>query len=394
MPAPRNGLKTIANGILVLLFLIGTALPILVNFSGWKDAAQLQEKRRLAAEPKWSWSPEALTEYPHQIDAYYADHFGLRSQLIRWHSIALLEGLGISPQSDVLAGRDGWLYLRNYKTIDDYRGLCPFAQAELEAWKRCLEERQQWLAARGIAYLFVLAPNKHSIYPEFLPGNLKRVRPQCRADQFFEYLLAHSTVPLLDLRAPLLQAKSRERLYHLTDTHWNGRGAFVAYQQLLGALARWFPSVQPLPRSAFSDVNGQKGAGDLADMVGLSDRLQEEWLGLSPLIPRQAQRRPVSIQTPPDTAQWRRPFAMECRGGGPRAVMFCDSFALSLWPLLSEHFQRIAYLWQYNFDPDAIEREHPQVVIEELVERMFIEPTLASNPPSLSAPTPSAALNP
>ena len=53
----------------------------------------------------------------------------------------------------------------------------------------------------------------------------------------------------------------------------------------------------------------------------------------------------------------------------PRAVIFRDSFASRLAPYLSEHFSRAVYLWQNDFDSDAIEREHPDVVIQEIVSR-------------------------
>ena len=43
----------------------------------------------------------------------------------------------------------------------------------------------------------------------------------------------------------------------------------------------------------------------------------------------------------------------------PAAVMFRDSFATWLDPLLSEHFRRIVFSWQYTFDRDLVEREHP-----------------------------------
>jgi hypothetical protein len=56
-------------------------------------------------------------------------------------------------------------------------------------------------------------------------------------------------------------------------------------------------------------------------------------------------------------------------GSGVRAVMFRDSFSSRLIPYLSEHFSRILYQWQNDFDPDLVRREHPDVVIQEMVGR-------------------------
>ena len=63
--------------------------------------------------------------------------------------------------------------------------------------------------------------------------------------------------------------------------------------------------------------------------------------------------------------------------------MFHDSFATALVPLLAEHFGRTVFLWTYDFDCDAIERERPSVVIQEYAERMLSVMT-PRNPPQVS----------
>ena len=56
----------------------------------------------------------------------------------------------------------------------------------------------------------------------------------------------------------------------------------------------------------------------------------------------------------------------------PRAVVFRDSFATWLIPLLSENFSRVLYSWQYTLDGDIVERELPDVVIQEMAEHILI----------------------
>jgi alginate O-acetyltransferase complex protein AlgJ len=63
----------------------------------------------------------------------------------------------------------------------------------------------------------------------------------------------------------------------------------------------------------------------------------------------------------------------------PRAVMFHDSFGESLQPFLSQHFSRIVYSsgpadWRRNCDPQLVERERPQLVIQEIAERLLAAP--------------------
>ena len=48
--------------------------------------------------------------------------------------------------------------------------------------------------------------------------------------------------------------------------------------------------------------------------------------------------------------------------------------AISLIPLLSENFSRVVYVSSRSFDRALIEREKPDIVIEELVERTLHAP--------------------
>ena len=52
--------------------------------------------------------------------------------------------------------------------------------------------------------------------------------------------------------------------------------------------------------------------------------------------------------------------------------MFRDSYATWLIPLLSEHFRRIVFTWQYTLDRVLVEQEHPDVVIQEMLERTLM----------------------
>jgi hypothetical protein len=53
-------------------------------------------------------------------------------------------------------------------------------------------------------------------------------------------------------------------------------------------------------------------------------------------------------------------------------------------PFLSEHFSRAVYLWQNDFDATAVESEHPDVVLQEIVGRHLYNfipsPELVPNP--------------
>jgi hypothetical protein len=187
-----------------------------------------------------------------------------------------------------------------------------------------------------------------------------------RIDQLVDHLRRRSTVRVLDLRPALLAGKARERIYHRTDTHWNDRGAFIGYEQIVRALAPDVPGLRPPVRDRFEPVAVRSRGLDLAGMLGLTRLLTEEDLMLVPRRP--AASRIVEPRRPNRRLMHAR-VVTEAPARGPRAVVFMDSFGAGLIPFLSEEFSRVVYLWQTNVDPAVIRAERADVVIQEWVGR-------------------------
>ncbi len=246
--------------------------------------------------------------------------------------------------------------------------MAAFAPADLERWRSTLADTNDWLAARGIAFLFVVAPDKHVIYPEEMPASLRRVNATSRTDQLYRYLESRTDVQLVDVRPALVEAKQRERVYYLTDTHWNDRGALAAYQQIIGVARRAVPAVPPAwTRDDFAPVQRYIEGQDLAGMIGLKRLIGETDVALVPTRPRKAR---VIEPAGADPSAEEGLIVTEIPGSSlPRAVIVRDSFASRLAPFLSEHFSRAVYEWQNYVDLETVQRERPAVVIQEIVGR-------------------------
>ena len=342
--------------ILILIFLAAIGLPLIVQFHGRAAGTEAHEKRQLAQMPAWPRSLTEVWKFPGKFAAYYGDHFGLRARLIRWHALAMYKLLDTSPSDKVLAGRDGWFYYADDYSLEDYRSLTPLTAAELERWRQVMETRQAWLAKHGVQMLLVFACDKYMIYPEFMPAGYQRNGGPYRLDQLVDYLRKNSSVNLISLRVPLEVGKTTDRLYHRTDTHWNDRGAYIGYREIMAALRL------PMLFSAdFTPVERITEGWDLARMMGLNTDISEENLGLMPNKPRRAS---VVEQDRPDKLWNNGRVVLEVADPAlPKLVMFRDSFGSALVPLLAEHFQRSVFLWQYDFDPAVILQEKPDYVV-------------------------------
>ena len=359
------------NSALIGLFMTLLWLPMMDTLFHFDWAPPTTENRALASFPKTPSDWHELRGYVAGLEDYYNDHFGCRRCLTQWYNKVRWSVFKDRNTRSVLVGKDGWLFYTQAQMIDHYTGFLQFTPEQLHDWKVLLEKRRDWLVRRGIAYLFVVTPDKHTIYPEELPDWVKKVRPQTKLDQFVAYMRANSTVPVLDQRDVLLQAKKFHPTYYKTDVHWNDFGGFAAYQELMRTLARQRPGLEPLSLDEFSVTNLIPAPGDLvkggdmAKILGLS-LTESNYYSLTPKVklPR------FTMEQPPQERVHDPRLTMNPQAKG-RMVVFHDSFALSWIQFLGYQFNQINYYWRYDLNPACIEQDKPDIVINEMNERFF-----------------------
>jgi hypothetical protein len=367
-PSPRAW--RLADRAVIALLLAATGLPLAGTFCRLDLMPEGNDMRRLAGAPTLAWDLDTLRSFHLHCEDYLRDHFGFRGPLIRALAYAKVFGLGASSSANVALGRDGWLYYTSLPPGSDHEYVRPFTPAELERWGRALQGRKDWLRNHGCRYVLFVPPDKQTIYPEHLDPTLRPRHASGRLGQLVEYLRAHTDVTVLDVRDALRAARQRERVYSVTDSHWNDRGAFVGYRELARVLSGWFPSPRPLERSQFADVVRPGPGGDVAGLLDLRDALCEDALGLERRFPLHARRLDLPRDSVGVDLKFAPPVAFESPDTSlPRAVLFHDSFGVPLLPLVAEHFQRLLCVWHDDFLPDVVEREHPDVVIQQFVER-------------------------
>jgi len=354
------------NRLLTAIFVAMISLPLAANLAGRDGADRDAENRELAAFPQLAPTWSAVAAFGPQLSDWFNDHFGFRGALVRWNAASRFLVLGVSPTTTVAKGRDGWFFYADDKAIDDYANVEPMTPDALANWRTAILRASQWLQARGIPYIFTIVPDKHVVYEEKMPDTITRLTDTSRTDQLFSTL--QDTGLAVDLRGWLIEAKGRERIYQRTDSHWNDRGVLIGYQHIIAAVRARVPSTPPAwTRDDFEPVERRIAGMDLAGMMGLKRVLHETDLAL---VPRRARRaRVIQPAGAAPTAEEGLLVTEIDDPSLPRAVIFRDSFVSRLVPFLSEHFSRAVYLWQNDFDADAVSREHPAVVIQEIVGR-------------------------
>jgi alginate O-acetyltransferase complex protein AlgJ len=360
-----NLIRRAANAALILGFLVVIWLPTWDCLWDLDHRPTLNENRKLAEFPNTFTTPGP---YLAAFGDFYEDHFGFRNQLVHWNTHWRQSIFHESPVTTTLQGEHGWLYWAREGMEENFTGRAQFSPRDLQNWQKLLEARRDWLAQRGGKYMFVVAPNKETIYPEYLPKWLVKNGQPGKLDQFLAYMRLHSTVPVLDLRPDLIAAKAQGPTYLQTDTHWNSFGAFVAYQQLINALQPQFPDLKPLGLDCFSRKCTLGRGGDLAVCLGQEGELPE---------PLRVTFRPQ----PP--LQPLHPVVRDNQNGhhdctitqnpahSRKVILFRDSFAEAWIPFIGYHFNQVIYLSHTVWNRDILEREKPDLVIDEMVERKF-----------------------
>ena len=371
---------------LIGVFALLLSLPGLDEYFHFDPTRPQTENRLLASRPPPPGSLAEIKKFLAGCEAAFNDHFGFRNCLILWHNKLIWSVFREKSTPYVIAGSGGWLFSAGDRMIDHYCGTLRLTETGLEDWRKLLEQRRDWLAARGIRYVFVIAPDKQDLYAENLPDWLLRVAPahrETKLDQFVAYMKAHSTVEILDLRAALRAAKRQAPIYQMTDLHWNEFGAYAGYAALMEVLARQqLPGMAPVPVDAYmwtnrpsvaSDLAGcPRWQGDLADMLGLElPETNAVFVLRGPTLPPWEIWLPSGTVLLPGGQHFRDMAFVKNPQLTSRAIIYQDSFARYWLPFLGNHFGETDMFWQYQFNAQEIARQKPAVVVSEFLEGKF-----------------------
>lgn len=375
----ESTLYRLNNIIITIIFIAAIFIPFSLGIVEKDKKVSKVEKRKFSQLPTIPETFEDIQIFPRLFEGYYSDHFGLRDWLTKHYKQAKFY-MGDSASEDVIIGKNGWLFLgsikKTYKKhgeygdpIGDARNANLYAQGDLKRAVKHLVELNAYLNKKGIKYMLVIVPSKHSIYFDQLPDYITKINTQSATDQLVEYLQKQTNISVVDLRKALIKEKDKYQLYYKADTHWNHYGANIAQYEIMLEIEKLFPK-QIQPELAKLDDSIRKG-GDLAWLMGIYALFREsdpQPLSISAFGP---------ICTPkkyPADAEERQTHTLVCEGQKLNTVIFRDSFFTALQPYFSRKFKRSTYIWEktnYLSLEKYITLEKPDIVIEEWAERIL-----------------------
>lgn len=326
----------------IIAFCLLIALPLIQLNTKLFPVKALEEKRKKAESPTFA-SSENMKKFTADFDAYYKDNFGFRESLIRLSNNLDLKVFKKSPNDSVLLGKNDYLFLK--EELKDYDRTNLLTDEQINVIATNIKNFQESLKERGVEFLFSIAPNKSTIYPEFVGRPSKN--PNLESNEIrLSKALKEKNVRYLDFKALMLDNKDKYDLYYKRDTHWNNIACALAADSMLKELGPKFGVDGSI---VFSKPYTYKRLGDLDVLLGINSGVDEYTTDIKIL--------PPSKQL-------------------PKAILYHDSFSYDVLPLLDKFSSQRIALHNLNTKVHAtfpVYYNNAKIVYFEMVERYIGE---------------------
>lgn len=314
------------------------------------------ENKKLAEFPSLSTKEGSFNlNYMKDLSSYFEDRFAFRNELVDLNSRIRAGIFKTSPEDDVIVGSNGWLYYS--ATLDDFKGDDLSNNRELYSIARNIKLIQEYCENKGTKFVFTIAPNKNSLYPENMPSNLSAKISDYSDAKLLKKYLDSEEINYVDMFD--LFANQDETLYLKRDSHWNKKGAVLAYNAMLDAAEFEHEDYSNIGSGL---VNGT--IGDLNTMIyPVTPTPEEDYVYDKDYVFTYEGGSAEKLDVTSDEIK------TACENGTGNLVMYRDSFGNSLIDLFSEEFANSYFSKLEPYNISDIEDNEADVLILEKVER-------------------------
>jgi alginate O-acetyltransferase complex protein AlgJ len=313
--------------------------------------------------------------------ATFSSNYYGRLRLVRLIT-DLRVGIGDRVFANAIIGKDGWLFQTSEEVMRDFQNDMPLSEKKLESLQQNLDKIAEYFKTQGTSLVIVVAPNKGSIYPDYLLDEIQKIRSESRFDQVVKYLQLHGKTQILDLRQELITDRKDQQVYYQTDSHWTEYGAYIAYRGILNSLKPVHPQLIPRSLSDFEPVSEGRVTMDLATLIG-SVHIKEEKVVLKPKDATTSTVHNLKL----DDFRWIT-LSWNQNKDLPRAVVYYDSFLYPIIPWFNDHFSQVTYIPHYanlsTWNLSWVSQQKADVVIVEIAEKYIHDLDTLFNPEKVS----------
>ncbi len=310
-----------------------------------------------------------LDKFPKEYENYLNSRMYFTSYMVHYNALLKIKCFGISPMPDkVIVGKHGWLFLAG-KYLDNYTGKGLFTINEQEKITSIISNRSQKALKSGRRYYFVIIPDKHNIYADYMPWDIPKSATS-NTDFLVNYFKNDTSVNIVDLRPAILAHKNETfPLYYNIDNHWNHYGSYYAYKEVIDVLKKKYHTGEPLSLQEFKLDTTKKLIGGEAEMLNIGDLYNDTRVELLPVfLSKVINGKKKNYEIPKDFPYPDDYEIVKEKPGDtlPSVVIFRDSFLDFMMSYLPEHFRKSVFIfdnWQYRYIDKIVDTENPDIVM-------------------------------
>lgn len=337
-----------------LLYIIIVFAILLVPFLGMSFWAtdRTTENTTLSEWPAFVKDGKPNINYLEDMGDYFEDHFAFRLQMLTANALIWSKGFDTSTTDQVVTGKDDWLYFSG--TMDDYTGRDLLSDRELKAIVHNLSLMDSYVEFCGGRLIVTVAPNKNTLYNSAMPyyyqkgetSNLERLVP----------LLEEAGIEYVDLTETF--QNEDEVLYFKRDSHWNNKGALLAYNTIMDAMGREHETYANVPT-----VTEKDHIGDIDEILYPLAAEPEENIYYS---------KDWGFDYVNDVTdnmdEWIETVNPDKDG---TLLMYRDSFGESILPFFADEYNKAYFSRLVPYNMENLIQYQPDTVIVERVERQI-----------------------
>lgn len=182
-------------------------------------------------------------------------------------NVSLRKGLEhrIGSSSRWYEGTENWLFLGNSdnRTVEKLKLDIIPTNHQIDSLKNTFAEISDVASKSNTQVALLIGPNKSSVYKQRLPAEIS-VSESRYVNFFINKLSEVTSITVYDPTDDFINLSNDEGLlYYRTDTHWNNKGAFLAFNNLMSKLSFSVPNVSFTIEDSIE--------GDLIEISNLSD---------------------------------------------------------------------------------------------------------------------------
>lgn len=337
----KNLISTLFRVLTLAVFFLLTVVMLVKSIAAPDRERSEKENRSLAQFPEISLTSITSGDFMSRFESYMSDQVFGREKIVSVKS-AVERLTGKTEQNGVYIGKDGWLFEK--PAVYNQEKVGKTASAVSALCKRCGIENQ----------MFVLVPNSTSVVEKKLPSHFPQ-KPQNETISKV-YSLMPDSVKCFDANKIIQNYSDRESLYYRNDHHWTTAGAKLVFD---GIASAW-----QLDKSVKYNTYVISGSfyGTLSSSSGIKDKpdtieacVPENGAGTYYIQNSSTMTKTASVFC---TDKLNTSNQYEVFAGGNfsklvinttadtdrRLLLFKDSYANCMLPMLTPHFREIVVI--------------------------------------------------